>query len=654
MSALRAWFWWIAGLLYHLVCWVGDLLYRPLWWLGSVIYDVYLLLNHLMVLSAIPFGVHAPSLKGFVWLLAVYAGVFVLAWIAPSWLTLLALLFGLWGVLAVGRAWGENELQRRRIARKLDDVTRANRWTALVDTLLHRLRIALHMNVKPQDSPDLGLRALCCAVMILWLLPMFFQCLQQLFGLFTVQSDHDSFSHWFLFVIDQTYVGSVSSFLHLYPGENQYIGETGLPGKVCLIGSRWLFSLYVIQSIVSLWSILSDTRDGVTAVKNDHEMAVLLGPRALWPLLRRLDNPLLDLPEKLKIITALGELGGDDVEAKLLALVEAREPLEVRCQAILALGDLDSEKACQKLDHLLDAELTPDDRLIRSSAADALGKIKGGDPVTALRQKLKRFRRPSGKQDLEPDPDVRSLVVRSLGNQLRHRLGHKDVPEVVDLLLQGHGEETRCDPLWSATLQGKRENPWKNLLHDPRFRVMNMTAQALAQLGDQRAIDELIALLRRHGNPTLLQDGARSLGRLITNVCKANPCWRQDNRAKIEQSIAVLVEMVQMHDSDKTQAAVLDALKEIDAVLAAKVMKDALLTAPVQPRSTALVNTAAVLRKLMVEDDGSTFEDLQGRYDKLAPKDDSRAVLWEVLYHLNPERALSLSATETGPDRALS
>ncbi len=605
-------------------------LLNPLYRVYSFFYSVFSALNRGMVCSASAFGVVVhSSLLGLLWLFAVYGLVLWAALAAPAWLALAALGFGLYGVLAIGRAWAGNEKKRRHIAKKMD-------------------------NTSVDELPDLRWRALASALMLLWLLPLFFQRVHERFGSFEVK-DHDHFLGWFWFILDKTYLGSLPAFLDLYPEMHiTSIAAISPEGRILLFGSRLLFYYYVIQTILSVWAIRTNIHDAITAVRTDPEMAVRIGRRALWPLLRRLGMPALDQQEKCQIIKALGHLRCPEARKPLLGLIHDQAvPREVRGEAVLALGELGGPEACAFIGDLLNEAGDP---ILRMRAAEALERLQGPAAIDPLLRKLRRFRRPATEADLEPEADVRDRVVRSLGRQLgtpaARAAAGKTIAEVVELMLGRHDPATRNGALWAATVQAKRENPWADLLHDPRFRVINKSARALAALGDPRAIGPIIGMLGRHSNPRLLQAGAESLGLLIANICHDNPDWRAGNQQRIDEAITALVRLVREYGSDETLRAAVRGLSNIDVAAAAARLEQHLLGDVAQPalHAMVIVNTATALRGLVDQDNADRlFNRIEPRYRALPPGEPGRTALWEALYHLDPAAAHRLSAGEAHP-----
>src|SRR5262249_43117579 len=156
--------------------------------------------------------------------------------------------------------------------------------------------------------------------------------------------------------------------------------------------------------------------DAILAVRTDPDMAVRLGRRTLNPLLWRLAEPTTGEEERRQIILALGRLRCQEARHPLVQLIrDDRQPLEVRREAVRALGALGGRQACDILGGVLSR---PEYHPLHMATAEALEVLQGGDAVKPLLDRLERFRRPKTVEDLEGEADVRDRVVRALGIQL--------------------------------------------------------------------------------------------------------------------------------------------------------------------------------------------------------------------------------------------
>src|SRR5262249_16791904 len=130
--------------------------------------------------------------------------------------------------------------------------------------------------------PDLRWTAPLSALMLLWLLPLFFQRVQHRYEYFS-GADGADFLTWSWFIIDKTYPSSLPAFLDLYPIHITSIEITDPAGKWLIMGSRVLFYSYLVQSFLLWWAVRTQVQDAITGVKEDPEMAVYVGRRALGP-----------------------------------------------------------------------------------------------------------------------------------------------------------------------------------------------------------------------------------------------------------------------------------------------------------------------------------------------------------------------------------
>jgi len=428
-------------------------------------------------------SLHAKWPRRCVFALVVFSTVFGSLFM-PAWAGLLVLTVDLWLLGAVYWTWGCNEIQRGRIAKKID-------------------------SSDPDALPRMQDLALMTAVATPVVLILLFDRLQSCFGLFLLRAA-PSFADWLYFLLDKTYLRALPDYLEMgitriediHKGRVDYLsGTSGIAGKVLVTVAYLILYWILLQGLLRVWQLQRDLSEGVEGVALDPDMAVRLGHRAVPLLLAVWEREEVTPPVRANIATALGRIG--DPTALPVLEKASREPTcaaVVREAVLLALGDLDHVESVRILEAvLLDGETSAG---ARAAAAEGLGRLSSpaaGEPLLA---KLRQMQ--DARLRFRDTPAVRKEVVEALGNHLGAR---RTIPggvsadllaEVVSLILS--------------------ESPDRNLLRDEYLRVRNRSATALSQLGDARAIGPLTALLSENDNPKLLQAGAEALGRLLGSL----------------------------------------------------------------------------------------------------------------------------------------
>jgi HEAT repeat protein len=481
-------------------------------------YHLLVLLHHAVAATAAPFGATARSpLRRHLVFFSVYGGIYLLALLVPPAAAVFVLALGLWGVLAINRAWAENEDVRSRIAKKIDDAD-------------------------PDDLPDLRLTGILASLQLLLLLPMLFQGLNEWLHLFRAD-EHTPLWTWCWFIVDKTYLKSLPDVMDLYLLHITSVDFASQLGRHLVMVSRLLFYYLMIQYLFRLWRIHLEIGAAITAVPRDPDLAVRLGRRAVPRLLLRLHAPDATEAEKANILDALGRIGAPAAFDTLRAVAQDRtQPEVLRGQAAVALSRLGLPEACAVLTGLLHSH-RPE---VRKQAAVALGQFPGSGAREALLERLGQFRRRE-KPVPEPDADVRGRLVEALGEQLgRPPRDETAVRKALDLIL----------------------TPSPNLLEDPYRRVRNRTAAALARIGDPRGLRPLADLLATPSDPKLVQAGAAALGRLAAQVPPDAP-----DRSR---AVDALLRVLERSDNASIRTAVVTALAAFRDGRAVPVLVEAL------------------------------------------------------------------------------
>lgn len=105
--------------------------------------------------------------------------------------------------------------------------------------------------------------------------------------------------------------------------------------------------------------------------------------------------------EQMRAIGVLGVLGGDEALAELSNILRKTEDANVRQQAVVAIGEIDSDNARSMLQ-----DIFKNDEIARASAAQAMGKMKREDIVLYFGEILSLG---------ESAPAVKAAAVQGLG-----------------------------------------------------------------------------------------------------------------------------------------------------------------------------------------------------------------------------------------------
>ena len=377
-------------------------------------------LDGLLVILAWPFGVLPRlALVGLIQFLALNAAIYVGAWKFPRHAPLL--LAGAWiGMLAVGRSWVKNEKHRSNIARKL---------VAEID---------------PDRRPDLRLLALLSSLQIFVIFPLLFwnlsnlgpnhePLLPALADLFVAAED-TPWWHWPLYTLEEC----LSPFLEAGQLDvlfgTEIIGESDIART--LVGVlRTTLEWLLFVGLWRLFAIRRTCREVVSdaALRNDNEMAVRLGRRALGPLIRHLRHPGEDV--RIAAAMALGRIGRSRATRPLIRLFETDSSRDV-CEACAAsLGQIgDCRAVAPLLVSLKDEGIRS--AHIRNTVARALGQLGDDRAVLPLIERLGQF-----QQDIDRRlrSAARCLFPKGSRFEVDYELPVRD-PEGGELLRDDDGE----------------------------------------------------------------------------------------------------------------------------------------------------------------------------------------------------------------------
>ncbi|MCS7186820.1 MAG: HEAT repeat domain-containing protein [Armatimonadetes bacterium] len=139
------------------------------------------------------------------------------------------------------------------------------------------------------------------------------------------------------------------------------------------------------------------------------ELLIQMGSAAVRPLIDALQNP--RYPARPLIASTLGQIGDKRAVEPLISALKDPDKL-VRYHSALALGKLKDQRAVKPLIHALFDEMPPigpdpltgDLMTVRSAAAQALGELRAGEAIPALKVLL-----------TDSNKGVRKSVVQALG-----------------------------------------------------------------------------------------------------------------------------------------------------------------------------------------------------------------------------------------------
>lgn len=244
-----------------------------------------------------------------------------------------------------------------------------------------------------------------------------------------------------------------------------------------------------------------------------------IGRPAVQPLIVALKNGERDVRASAAI--ALGQIGG--IQAFEALLVSLRDDDLVVCASVaVALGQVGNAQAVPALAITLREDRG---RMARAGAAMSLGRLGGAQAIKALTSTL---------QDKDEDEAVWRMAIGALGRiwNLPHvvRLSDKDakVRRSAAIALGQLGDERGIEPLLT-TLRDQDETvrrratsalgriwnlPQLVRLGDDEAEVRQSVITVLEQLRDTRAVEPLIAALRRDSSAAVRVAAAKALGHL--------------------------------------------------------------------------------------------------------------------------------------------
>ncbi len=208
-----------------------------------------------------------------------------------------------------------------------------------------------------------------------------------------------------------------------------------------------------------------------------------------------LTQTVMDWQARGKAVRALGQLNNSDVEPLIQAL--KYEDRMIRASAAMALGHLGDARAVGPLIQTLKDD---EDWLVRTSSAEALGKL---NDTRAIEPLIKAFK--------DEDSGVRLYAAEALAEL--------NDTGAVDLLIQALKDEDPEVRYYAARALGKLHDPralepLTQTLNDENPEVRAGAAVALGYLGDIRAVEPLIQVLKEDKSMQAQISASEALGKL--------------------------------------------------------------------------------------------------------------------------------------------
>ena len=213
------------------------------------------------------------------------------------------------------------------------------------------------------------------------------------------------------------------------------------------------------------------------------------------------DSAQNEVERRLQSVKALGALGGDGFELLLAALKDA--DVDVRCEAILALGKIESERV---LDELIPLLSDKDDKVHRSVMA-AINNFDIPNVLEYLEEKL--------------DEEYEEVETRRCAVVALEQLGEP----AIDLLARVIQDEDKQVRLNAIDALGRIKSatavePLISAMRDRNEWVRWHCAEALGKIGDKRAVPRLITALQDDRSWWVRYYATEALGKIGDDLAK--------------------------------------------------------------------------------------------------------------------------------------
>ena len=317
--------------------------------------------------------------------LTVYGVIYASAIFAPLMIGFVSLWLGYIGVLAIGRAWAQNEGFRTKIAKKLEDHD-------------------------PDNLPDLRLTAGLAAIQMILIVPMILHISHSIFDLFETP-EQTTWKTWALFGLDLLF-RSFLDWSEVYGVHFSGVELSATGGRNLVMFILLSIDFMIIQTVIRIVGINRTIQEGVAVAGKDPEMAFRLGRRATPKLAEMAKDETNDIDFRIKTIEALGMIG-DSGGAPTLVELLANEQLHTAATASLVIiGHFES----------LFIGIKHENPLVRRGSVTALGRLEDSVANEILAEAIR-----------DDDPGVRQFAHQAIG-----RIAH---PSDIPLLKHGLSDE---------------------------------------------------------------------------------------------------------------------------------------------------------------------------------------------------------------------
>ncbi|MDP7312918.1 MAG: HEAT repeat domain-containing protein [Candidatus Thalassarchaeaceae archaeon] len=315
----------------------------------------------------------------------VYGVIYASAIFAPLMVGFVALWVGYIGVLAIGRAWAQNEGFRTKIAKKLEDHD-------------------------PDGLPDLRLTAALAAVQMILIVPLILHSSHSIFDLFDTP-DETTWKTWGLFGLDLLF-RSFLDWSEVYGVHISGVKLAATGGRNLVMFILLSIDFMIIQTVIRIVGINRTIQEGVAVAGKDPEMAFRIGRRATPKLAEMVKDENKDIDFRIKTIEALGMIGDSGGASALVELLADKELHTAATASLVIIGHFES------LFHGIKHE----DPLVRRGCVTALGRLEDSIANEILAEAIR-----------DSDSGVRQFAHQAIG-----RIAH---PSDIPLLRHGLSDD---------------------------------------------------------------------------------------------------------------------------------------------------------------------------------------------------------------------
>ncbi len=314
-----------------------------------------------------------------------YGAIYASAIFAPLVFGFVALWVGYVGVLAIGRAWAQNEGLRTKIAKKLEDRD-------------------------PDGLPDLRYTAGLAAIQMILIVPMILQISHAIFDLFDTPIE-TTWETWGLFGIDLLF-RSFLDWSEVYDIHISGVKLSATGGRNLVMFILLSIDFMIIQTVIRIISINRTIQEGVAVAGKDPEMAFRLGRRATPKLAEMAMDENNDTDVRIKTIEAIGMIADSAGASTLVELLNNEELHNSATASLVMIGHFNS----------LFEGIKHEKPLVRRGCVTALGRLEDSIANEILAEAIK-----------DTDPGVRKHAHQAIG-----RIAH---PSDIPLLTYGLNDE---------------------------------------------------------------------------------------------------------------------------------------------------------------------------------------------------------------------